>query len=261
MVFIANFHLEVSIISRGKGRHIAKLANYISGKKLRDNYNHKTYYNRRSDVLYYNIFLPDKAPSEFYHLQHLCDAVDKAEVRYDARTAREFKCSLPNELPACELIRIVKEYVNDNFIEKGFCAIAAIHEGKNEMQPEKNNPHVHIIVPTRSIGEEGFCKKKDREYNKVKYINIWREEWAKVQNRAYERNQLEIQVSHESLEVQGKFDHEPTIHISRIDWQKEKNGERTIAGDKKRDIKKHNEECIHQHHLEKQHNIEYELSR
>ena len=49
-------------------------------------------------------------------------------------------------------ITFVEEYVNDNFIEKGFCAIAAIHEGKNEMQPEKNNPHVHIIVPTRSIG-------------------------------------------------------------------------------------------------------------
>lgn len=112
-------------------------------------------------------------------MQSLCDAIDKAEVRYDARTAREFKCSLPNELPVCELISIVEECINDNFIQKDFCAIAAIHEGRNKTEPEKNNPHVHIIVPTRSVGAEGFCKKKDQEYNKVKYVNIWREEWQK----------------------------------------------------------------------------------
>lgn len=30
------------------------------------------------------------------------------------------------------------------------------------------------------------------------YTNIWREQWAEVQNRACERNRLDIQVSHES---------------------------------------------------------------
>jgi len=258
---MANFHLEVSIISRGKGRSITKTANYISGKKLRDNYNGKTYYNRRSDVLYFKIFQPDKAPSEFYHIQSLCDAIDKAEIRYDARTAREFKCSLPNELPICELIQIVKEYVNDNFIENGLCAIVAIHEGRNETDHSKNNPHAHIIVPTRSVGAEGFHKKKNREWNNIKYIDIWREEWAKVQNLAYERNGLDIQVSHESFDVQGKSEREPTIHLSRIDWQKEKNGERTIAGDEKRNIKIRNEERIYQRQLSQEHSIEIELSR
>lgn len=33
---------------------------------------------------------------------------------------------------------------------------------------------------------------------------------------------MDIRVSHLSLEVQGIYDREPTIHLSRIDWQREK---------------------------------------
>lgn len=104
------------------------------------------------------------------------------------------------------------------------------------------------------------ARKKNREWDKRKYINIWREEWAAVQNRAYERNRMDIRVSHESLEVQGK-DWEPTIHMSRIDWQKEKHGERTIAGDRKRAIKEHNRELNFQRQLEQTQMHEIELSQ
>ena len=68
------------------------------------------------------------------------------------------------------------------------------------------------------------------------YVEIWREGWANIQNRAYERNGLDIRVSHESLEVQGTC-REPIPHLSRIDWQKEERGERTPAGDRKREVK------------------------
>lgn len=257
---MANYHLEVNVISRGQGRSITKAINYISGKRLHDDYTGKTYYNCRQDVLYDKIFQPTNVPLEFYDLQSLCNEIDKAEIRYDARTAREFKCSLPNELPVHELIQIVSEYVSSNFVDQGLCAIAAIHEGRNETDPSMNNPHVHIIVPTRFVGPEGFSKKKDREHDNKKYVGIWREQWAKVQNRAYERNGLDIRVSHESLEIQGE-DREPTIHLSRIDWQKEKRGERTIAGDKKRTIKARNEERICQRQLDRERGIDHELSR
>ena len=257
---MANYHLEVDVISRGQGRSIVKAVSYIVGKRLHDTYNETTYYNNRQDVLYYEIFQPVNAPPEFHDLQKLCDEIDKVENRYDARTAREFKGSLPNELLARELVQIVNEYVASNFVDQGLCAIAAIHEGKNEADPSKNNPHVHIIVPTRFVEPTGFSKKKDREHNNKKYIDIWRKQWADVQNRAYERNELDIRVSHESLEVQG-IDREPTIHISRIDWQKEKSGERTVVGDRKRDIKERNEERVRQRQLELERVIDYELSR
>ena len=171
---MANYHLEVQAISRGKDRSVVKLANYITGRRLDDRYNDETYYRQRNDVLYCRIFQPADAPPDFYDLQHLCDRIDDAETRYDARTAREFKGSLPNELPLGEQIRIVEEFIRDNFTRADLCAIAAIHKGKNEDDPTRDNPHVHIIVSTRTVGPDGFSKKKDREHDKRSYINIWR---------------------------------------------------------------------------------------
>ena len=256
---MANYHLNVAPISRGKGHSVTKRVNYISGERLRDDYKHETYYRKRDDVMFSRIYQPANAPPEFYDLQNLCDSIEKAEKRYDARTAREFKCSLPNELLLREQIKIVSEFVINNFVEHGLCAIVAIHEGRNVDDPTRNNPHVHIIVPTRTVDSDGFSKKKDREHDKRDYIVKWRKHWALAQNRAYERNGLDIRVSHESLEVQGIRDREPTIHISRIDWQREKRGERTRSGDKKREIKKRNLERKRQ--SEKEREIERDRSR
>lgn len=82
-----------------------------------------------------------------------------------------------------------------------------------------------------------------------------------IQNRAYERNGLDIRVSHESLKVQGVYDREPTIRLSRIDWQREQHGERTPAGDLKRAILVRNMERMRQRQQEKSHEIAIELSR
>ena len=256
---MANPHLEVLIISRSKGPSLTDMVSYIYGKTLHDSYNNSTCRHTRNDILFHHIFQPRGAPEDFYDPQCLCDKMEEAEKRRDARIARHFICSLPNELPRHELSRIVKEYVEKDFVACGLCAIAAIHEDRKEEDPSRNNPHAHIIVSTRTVGPEGFSEKKDREHNHRKYIMIWREQWAAAQNRAYERNGLDIQVSHESLEAQGKHDREPTIHLSRIDWQREQRSERTPAGDRKRTIRERNEKRKHQREIEREH--ELELSR
>ncbi len=71
---------------------------------------------------------------------------------------------------------------------------------------------------------------------------------------------MKVRVSHESLEVQGEYDREPTIHLSRIDWQREQRGEHTFAGDRKRAVKERNEERIRQRQLERERRLEIELS-
>lgn len=80
-------------------------------------------------------------------------------------------------------------------------------------------------------------------------------------NRAYERAKLPLRGRRGSLEVQGEYDREPTIHLSRIDWQKEKKGERTVAGDRKREIKARNEELERERKLQLERRCSHELSR
>ena len=217
---MSNYHFEIIPISRGRGHSVTRLANYVSGQKLHDIYLHETYYRQRTDIAFMGIFLPARAPSDFDDLQRLCDKIECAEKRYDARTARELIASLPNELALAENIRIVETFIRANFLEYGLCAIAAIHKGQNLTDPTRNNPHTHIILPTRTLDENGFHAKKYRELDKQENVKIWRKQWADVQNIAYERNGLPIRVSHESLEVQGKWDRKPKVHLSRIDWQR-----------------------------------------
>lgn len=184
--------------------------------------------------------MTNRFPPEFHDLQVLCDKVEAAECRYDARTARGFICSLPNELLRSELIQIVKEFVCVNFVEQGLGVVTAIHEGKTGHDLSKYNPHAHILVTTRTIGPDGFSSKKDREHDKREYIDVRREQWAAVQNMAYERSGLDIRVSHKSLKAQGEFDLEPTLHLSPAEFQKERAGQRTPAVDRYHEIQERN---------------------
>lgn len=179
----------------------------------------QTFYHSRKDVLFHGIFLPPDAPTEYLDLQTLCTRIDKAEKRRDARTARTFICTLPNELPLPELIQIVKDFIGEHFTQHGLCAIAAVHAGINSEDPKRNNPHVHILVSTRTLGPDGFSKKKNREQDRKELVRIWRESWAQLQNQAYKRNGLELTVSHESLAAQGIDDREPRRHVHHIQWQ------------------------------------------
>lgn len=261
MNFVSNYHLEVKTLSRGKGQSFTYMATYSTGVTLRDTYRNTLYSHHRDDVAWAAVIAPANVPSEFLCLQTLCNEVDNAERRYDARTGRVLIGSLPNELPKGEQIEIVKEFVIRNFVRHGLCAVAAIHRGEILSNPEMNNPHCHILVPTRTVGPDGFSKAKDREYDRKEYLLIWREQWAEVQNRAYARNGLDIRVSHESLEVQGKRDREAAVYLGLADWQKEKRGLRTPAGDRRRAVAERNAQRIREQELARESSLDLELSR
>ncbi len=230
-----NYHVEVSPLSRGKGRSLGSVLSYISGKEVHDNYSGKTYRHRRFDLVQFRVYLPPSAPNALRDLQCLCDELNKVEKRKDARTGRLFICSLPNELMPGEWARIVNEFIQENFVSQGLCAVAAIHRGKLPSNHPKSNPHVHIIVSTRTVGPEGFNPKKDREHNQRSYIEIWRRAWARVQNRAYERCHVKKRVSHESLRVQG-VERKPTRHVSYVDLQRGERQRRIQAKELAREL-------------------------
>lgn len=230
-----NYHVEVSPLSRGKGRSLGSVLSYISGKEVHDNYSGKTYRHRRFDLVQFRVYLPPSAPNALRDLQCLCDELNKVEKRKDARTGRLFICSLPNELMPGEWARIVNEFIQENFVSQGLCAVAAIHRGKLPSNHPKSNPHVHIIVSTRTVGPEGFNPKKDREHNQRSYIEIWRRAWARVQNRAYERCHAKKRVSHESLRVQG-VERKPTRHVSYVDLQRGERQRRIQAKELAREL-------------------------
>ena len=58
-----SFHFSVNIISKGKGKSALTSAAYISGEKIKNEWDGVTYnYTRKEKVLIKNIILPDHIP-------------------------------------------------------------------------------------------------------------------------------------------------------------------------------------------------------
>jgi len=85
------------------------------------------------------------------------------------------------------------------------------------------------------VDANGFCEKKNRDWNQKEYIRRWRKLWAEYQNKLFREKGLELQVSHESLEVQG-IDREPTVPLGRAAKALENKGIPTEKGNRNREI-------------------------
>ena len=238
---MAQYGFNVSTLSRLKGGSVIQTYAYLTRTKQYDEYSGKTFdYSRSSDYLHNGVSLPENAPPGFHDPLLLCDAIEKAERRYDARIGRTVWLTLQNNLTPEEWIEQVRDFVEEAFVSLGMCAIWAIHDSKNPDDPSKNNPNAHILLTDRPVDRDGFCAKKDRTWNSKKHVRIWRKMWADTQNRMLESKGLE-KVSHDSLEVQN-IKREPTIPLGRAAIEMEKRGIETEKGNKNREIKARNSE-------------------
>ena len=80
-----SFHFSVNIISRGKGKSAVASAAYISGEKIKNEWDGVTHdYTRKEKVLVKNIILPDHIPKEFNDRSTLWNKVEMAEKNSNA---------------------------------------------------------------------------------------------------------------------------------------------------------------------------------
>jgi ATP-dependent exoDNAse (exonuclease V) alpha subunit len=131
-------------------------------------------FTKKQSIIHSEIILPDHAPIEFYDRQTLWNAVEKSEKQSNARTAREIVVTLPNELTAEQNVSLVRDYVRENFINKGMCADFSVHAGhinlrKGEKYPfegltvQQENPHAHILLTVRPINTDGSWGAKSKK--------------------------------------------------------------------------------------------------
>jgi hypothetical protein len=93
------------------------------------------------------------------------------------------------------------------------------------------------------VGNNGFhrTKVKSRYMNNPLYLIKLRKEWARLQNREFERRSLEVRVTHESHVARG-IEREPTMHLGPAVMALELQGIQTNRGDEYREIIKRNVE-------------------
>lgn len=193
------FYFDTKPVSRRKNESVIGRAVYITGRTLHDYQKEKDISHPRQDIAWQDILCPANAPPEFADLQALVDAMERAEKRRDARTARQYIASLPREVPKSSHIEMVTAFINKNFTSRGLCAVAAIHEGRDESDAKKNNPHVHILVSSRPLKGQEFSRCKDRVLDSRPHLLTLRRCWADLVNREYERFKRPFRVSPEKL--------------------------------------------------------------
>ena len=251
---MAMYHLSVKYVSRNQGRSAVGAAAYRSATKLYNDHDGLTHdYTGKTGVIHSEILLPDNAPRELLDRQNFWNAVEKAEKRKDARTAREIEIALPLELTPEQQLTLTRDYINNNFVNLGMGADIAIHDGKHghrkddrheeaqhDKSIKKNNPHAHVLLTTRAITPEGLSKKKSPEWDKRQNVVLWREQWADIQNRELERLGFNDRVDHRSYIDRG-IDREPTMHEGTTVRQMEKRGIDTRIGRANREITAKNE--------------------
>ncbi|EWG08401.1 MobQ family relaxase [Cytobacillus firmus] len=229
---MAIYHYSVQVISRSQGRSAVAAAAYRSGENLVDDRTNETKYYHRTVQPETAIFAPENSPEWVRDRERLWNEVEKAEKRKDAQLCREINVALPNELTRDQQRELLKNFVQDQFVQKGMIADVAIH------RDDKDNPHAHIMLTMREIDEDGFGK-KNRDWNRKEELEKGREEWANYANRALEKNGQEERITHLSHEARG-LEQLPTVHLGHTVNAMEKRGVQTERGNVNREREEYN---------------------
>lgn len=191
---MAIFYIDFKILKRSEGKSSLYLSAYNSRMRLKDEktglvFNYK---NKKEDLMHSDILLPKNAPESFKNRSVLWNEVEK-QKRKDSQLSRYFICALPRSLSLQENKKLLEEYIQKNFINKGMCADYAIHN-----DAENNNPHAHVMLTMQNVNETGFLN-KNREWNKKENIDIWRRSWSVSINKYLRQNKKSDYVTHLSF--------------------------------------------------------------
>ena len=171
---MAIFHCSIKIISRSAGKSATSASAYRAGTKVYDDELGETFdYTKKRGVVFSEVLLCANAPQEFTDREKMWNSVQAIEKAKNSQLCREVEVALPVELSREEQVRLVREYIQENFTSKGMCADWALHDKGD------GNPHAHILLtvrPIKSNGEWGAKRKDsyalDDKGNKIPVIDL-----------------------------------------------------------------------------------------
>ena len=258
---IKSLHTHVDIVTRSKGASVIAKAAYNARDKLNDEHYGKVHdYSKKEDLVFSKIFLPEHIPKKFSNREYLWNSVEKIEKSKNSQLARNLLFTLPRELNEEDRIKLISEFIEENFTSKGMIADCNIHNPLASDNGEQ--PHAHILLTLREIDKQGKWKPKCRkEYildengEKIKLksgnyksrkVNLndwnepdkakkWREDFSKKANEYLEKNGINKRIDPRTFEEQGREEF-PQIHLGTASYQMEKKGIQTERGNQNRKI-------------------------
>ena len=197
---VALYSASVKPVSRSSGRSATAAAAYRNAERIIDERTGDIHdYTRRSGVDHVESFAPvGMAPQSGSELWNKAEA---AEVRKNARVAREVLVALPHELDQVQRRELAKSIAQGLADRYGTAGTLAVHHPDRE--GDNRNHHVHILMTTRRLDASGQLGEKTRELDDVKR-GPQEVEWIRAMiegrtNQSLERAGLEARVDRRSL--------------------------------------------------------------
>ena len=240
---MAIYHLSVKPISRAGGRSATAAAAYRSGELVHDLTSDEVFdYTRKRGVEHSEIVLPTAAARADINWardrQALWNAAEIAEVRKDARVAREYEVALPHELNRSQRVELVRAFAGELANRYGVAVDFSIH--LPHRSGDDRNHHAHIMTTTREVTATGLGPKAAIEWSDTdrrkkglepakSEVKAVRERWAALTNEHLLERGIGARVDHRSLQDQG-IDREPQSHLGPAVSGMERRGMETEVG-------------------------------
>ncbi|MCZ4348165.1 Ti-type conjugative transfer relaxase TraA [Devosia neptuniae] len=231
---MAIYHMSMKPVARGKGRSAVAAIAYRSAEKLtneRDGITHD--FRAKQGVEHTEIVLPEGVDADWARDRSaLWNAAEKAEVRKDARVAREFEIALPHELTAEQRLGAAQAFAQDLANRYGAAVDFAIHAPNGDT--DIRNYHAHVMMTTRQVTPDGLGDKTyiERE-NKWLLSNALptshmqlrdiRQSWEGIANERLAMAGLDIRIDHRSHAERG-LELVPTEHMGVHATQMDRRG-------------------------------------
>ncbi|SDO86297.1 Ti-type conjugative transfer relaxase TraA [Aureimonas jatrophae] len=246
---MAIYSFRQSVVSGGSGRSAVASAAYRHACVMfREQTELTINYSKKLGGVHSELALPDDAPAwvrdqlgfadpDVHRLdgpqavaasEILWNAVERGEKRIDARYATDLIVALPRELSEAQNIELIRDFVRQNYTDRGRIADWAYHAPEDK----QHNPHAHIMTTVRPLTETGFGAKTIAQLDadgvairsdkgaiayakwagsKPELLAV-REAWATSVNVALHEAGIEATVDHRSFRDRGIADLEPTAH-------------------------------------------------
>ncbi len=240
---MAIYHFSAKIIGRSSGRSAVASAAYRAAEALHEatpDLDHD--YSAKQGVVHSEIMLPEGAPARWRAAddsrtalrvvrERLWNEVEAGEKRKDAQLARDIEIALPRELGKAEAIRLVRDFVQEQFVARGMVADLNVHW--TQASDGGVQPHAHVMLTMRRLepvqtraGEKADGGEADRArhlgaaggteqveaigfgpkqtaWNDRTLLVEWRERWASLVNERLCELGHEMRVDHRSYAEQG----------------------------------------------------------
>jgi hypothetical protein len=214
-----NYHLSISVISRGKGHSSTAAAAYRTGSLIVDERTGDIHdFRRKTRVEYSEIVALPGTPAWAMDRSALWNEAERKE-RVNGCVAREWQIAIPRGFTEQQAISLTRE-LSEEIVDRHKIVVEfSIHKDnpKNWDGSEKGADgfHAHILGTTRRIGPNGFGE-KSRELDDRKpqpernnrsrgqeEVIWWRARYAALANHALEKSGRIERIDHRSNLARG----------------------------------------------------------